>query len=202
MQLQWQWQMEFDSFVLVIVCVWANSAYGYFLFHFCFVFAYHGRMQNGNGALIYLHDLSPACCCWWCWWCCCCWWSFPIFTIISLPTLLLHEDKDSIDNSKASCNAAADDDDVGDGNCCGCDAWSCFWFLPQTFNGFCPFVGSISANNTDILVDDRFFFVCLFFSLSRSLLSVSKSGFRFLFTRSLSIIMRLNFIRFAELSVS
>ena len=41
---------------------------------------------------------------------------------MSLPTLLLHDDKESMDNSKASCNAAADDDDVGDGNCCGCVA--------------------------------------------------------------------------------
>lgn len=92
----------------------------------------------------YLHDLSVTCCC-------CCWWSFPIFTIISLATLLLHDDNDSIDNSKASCNAAADDDEVGDGNCCGCVACGGFWFFwPQTLNGFGPFVGSISANNTDI----------------------------------------------------
>lgn len=98
---------------------------------------------------IYLHDLC--CCCWW--------WSLPIFTIISLPTLLLHDDKDSIDNSKASWSAAADDDDVGDGICCGCVTWGGFWFFwPQTFNGFCPLDGSISANNTDI------FFLCVFSS--------------------------------------
>lgn len=118
---------------------------------------------NGNGASIYLHDLRPFCCC-------CCWWSFPIFTIISLPTLLLH-DKDSIE--KASCSAAADDEEVGDGNCCGCEAWGGFWFLPQTLNGFCAFVGSISANNTDILVG---FYFASFFPYSLCCLSLVLSS--------------------------
>lgn len=101
---------------------------------------------------IYLHAFILAWCCCCCCWCCwCCWWSLLIFTIISFPTLLLQDDNDSIDNSKASCSAAADDDEVGDGICCGCTACGGFWFFwPQTLNEFCMFAGSISAKSTDI----------------------------------------------------
>lgn len=99
-------------------------------------------------SMFYLHDFNA----------CCCWWqtpftSFPIFAIMSLPTLLLHvdneSDRPSIDNSNASCNAAADDDDVGDNNCCCCCCFRFFW--PQTLSAFCAFVRSISENNTDIV---------------------------------------------------
>lgn len=111
------------------------------LVHFCWMFK-----STNNNSHMYLHDFID-----------CCWWqtlftSFPIFTIMSLPTLLLQLDSESdspsIDNSKANCRAA-DDDEVGDNSCCWCCCFGFFW--PQTLNAFCAFVRSISENIIDIL---------------------------------------------------